>query len=660
MKLLKSIYVTLELRSGFPKHKLPSARMRSLGAALCIFFVMARPPANAETTERAVAQFKRLSLEELMNQEVTIVTKRAEPLSESASAVQIITSDDIRRSGASSIPEALRLASNLQVAQVDSRQWAISARGFNNTVANKLLVMIDGRTVYTPLFAGVFWDVQDTFLPDIERIEVVSGPGATLWGANAVNGVINIVTKSARETQGIVAEAGGGSLLRDFAGARYGGQIGENLFFRLYGKYFDRENTVLPSGRDATNDWYMGQGGFRLDWLPTNGNALTVQGDAYGGSFEQPAPGDTTVDGQNLIARWTRTFSEESDLMVQAYFDRTRRRSPNVFTEELNTYDVDFQHRFPLGHRQSLMWGLGYRLMEDEVGNSAALAFRPAQRNLQLFSGFLQDEITLVEGKLFLTLGSKFEHNDYSEFEVQPSVRLAWRLDSRQTLWAAVSRAVRSPSRIDRDFYLPGVAPHTIAGGSSFDSEKLIAYELGYRVRPAERLSLSLATFFNDYDDIRSLEPFGGTNTFVIANQNRAEAWGVELSGNYEVVDWWRLRGGYTYLHKTVSVTGGGQDLNRGRAEGNDPHHQFVVQSAMDLPWNLEFDCVARYTDTLPEPRVPSYFTVDARLAWYPKPNIELAIVGQNLWDKQHPEFGASATRQEVPRSVYGKLTWRF
>lgn len=660
MKFLKPSYVTLELRTSIPKRKFGCGHVRSFAAALCVLALMTGGAANAETTERAMAQFKGLSLEELMNQEVTIVTKRAEPLAESPSAVQIITSDDIRRSGASSIPEALRLASNLQVAQVDSHQWAISARGFNNTSANKLLVMIDGRTVYTPLFAGVFWDVQDTFLPDIERIEVVSGPGATLWGANAVNGVINIVTKSARETQGVVAEAGGGSLLRDFVGARYGGQIGENLFFRLYGKYFDRENTVMPSGRDATNDWYMGQGGFRLDWLPTNGNALTVQGDAYGGSFEQPAPGSTSVDGQNLLARWVRTFSEESDLMVQAYFDRTRRRSPNVFVENLNTYDLDFQHRFPLGSHQSLMWGLGYRLMQDDVGNSAALAFLPEERNLQLFSGFLQDEITLVEDKLFLTLGSKVEHNDYSDFEVQPSVRLAWRVDDRQTLWAAVSRAVRSPSRIDRDLYFPGVAPYTIAGGSGFDSEKLIAYELGYRVRAAERLSLSLAGFFNDYDDIRSLEPFGGTNTFIIANQNRAEAWGVELSGNYEVVDWWRLRGGYTYLHKTVSVKGGGQDLNRGRAEGNDPHHQFVLQSAMDLPGNLEFNCVARYTDTLPDPHVPSYFTLDAQLAWRPIPNIELAVVGQNLWDEQHPEFGASASRQEIPRSIYGKLTWRF
>jgi len=512
----------------------------------------------------------------------------------------------------------------------------------------------------------VFWDVQDTLMEDIDRIEVVSGPGGTLWGGNAVNGVINIITKSAKDTQGTTLIAGGGTLLRDFAGFRYGDKIGENVYFRLYGKYFDRNSTVLPDGGDGTNDWRMGQGGFRADWLPKGGDTLTLQGDFYAGTVQQPAPGDTSLNGQNLLGRWLHPLGESSDITVQLYWDRTYRHISGSFIEELNTYDLDFQHRFPIGQRQNVIWGAAYRLMPDHIGNSnpSGFSFLPADRTLQLFSGFLQDEITLLPDHLRLTLGTKLEHNDYSGIEVQPSARIAWTQEEHQTIWAAISRAVRSPSRIDRDLYAPSSTPTLLgglAGGPDFTSESVIAYELGYRIRPFDRLTLSLAGFYNDYTDIRSLSTNAlSNNAFEFRNDNRAEAWGFEFSENYQATDWWRIRGGYTYLQKHVSIKPGGSDVNRGRAEGNDPEHQLIFQSIIDLPWHFEFDCNFRYVDALNSPAVPSYFSFDLRLAWEPISNLEFSIVGQNLWDDQHPEFGAALTRQEIPRSVYGKVIWRF
>ena len=601
------------------------------------------------------AELKQLSLEALMNQDVTVVARRPEKLSATPSAVQVITGEDIHRSGATSLPEALRLASNLEVAQANSHDWAISARGFNNTLANKLLVMIDGRTVYTPLDAGVFWDAQNVLLEDVDRIEVVSGPGGALWGANAVNGVINIVTKSARDTQGSLVEGGGGSLLQDFGAVRYGGSNGTNLFYRVYGQRFDRNETVFPNGKDATDSWDMSQGGFRLDWYPSEVNTLTLQGDDYSGS-EAVTGGNTFLDGQNMLGRWSHTVSDTSDLSVQAYFDRTWRKIPNSFAEDLKTYDLDFQFRFALGQRQSVTWGAGYRLMQDEVQNSGAIAFIPPNRNMQLFSGFVQDEITLVPDRLQLTLGTKLEHNDFSGFEVQPSARLAWTPAERHTIWAAVSRAVRSPSRIDSDVEV-SLGPTAITGDRDFASETVLAYEAGYRVRPVDRLLLSIASFYNDYRNLRSLNQLTPTN-FVIGNGFNGQTWGVELSGTYQATAWWRLRGGYTYLNKA---------LWRDRAnvtpsvrEGNDPQNQVLIQSILDLPAHFQFDVVGRYVDTLQNPHVPSYVSFDVRLAWRWKDHLEISVVGQNLWDNQHPEFGAVATRQEIPRSVFGKVAWWF
>ncbi|MGE0680215.1 MAG: TonB-dependent receptor plug domain-containing protein [Candidatus Binatia bacterium] len=610
------------------------------------------------------SMLKKLSIEELMDIEVTSVSKRPEKLSETASAIQVITQEDIRRSGATSLPEALRLAPNLQVAQVNASQWAISARGFNNVLANKLLVMIDGRTVYTPLYAGVFWDVQDTLLEDVDRIEVISGPGGTLWGANAVNGVINITTKSAKETPGLFIEGGTGTDLHGFGGIRYGGQLAPHLYYRVYGKAFSRDDTTLVNGSDAQDAWPMGQGGFRLDWDPDEKNLLTLQADFYDGRPNPDGGTPVVVRGGNALGRWTHTISEGSDFQLQLYYDRTWRNFGSEFTEDLGTYDVNWQHRFQFGQRQEVIWGLGFRLMDDTVDNLPLLAFRPGHKTLSLYSAFVQDEITLIEDRLRLTLGSKFEHNDYTGFEFQPSGRLAWTLTRRQTIWAAISRAVRTPSRIDRDFFL-FIAPTipAIMGNSDFASEELLAYELGWRLQPSTKLSVSLATFYNEYDNVRSAEPGPPPLNIpiVFSNGVRGETYGVELAAVGQLTDWWRLRGGYTFLQKHLSAKPSSHDLNQGTAESNDPEHQFLVQSSMDLSDHFELDAVIRYVDALPQPHVPSYVSLDVRLGWKLTRYCELAIVGQNLLDGRHPEFvPSSPSPREIERSVYGKVTWRF
>jgi iron complex outermembrane receptor protein len=468
------------------------------------------------------------------------------------------------------------------------------------------------------------------------------------------------MSKSAKDTQGGLLTLGGGTQLQDFVGARYGGTLATNVYFRVYGKYFDRNSTEFSDGSSANNDWRMGQSGFRLDWLPANGDTFTLQGDGYANSLEQPARDNATANGQNILGRWTHVLGERSDFTLQLYWDRIDQDIPDVGAETLNTYDVVFQHRFAIGERNRVVWGGGYRLVSDDVTPTPVLSFDPPSRNLQLFSVFAQDEIALVQERLQLTLGGRLEHNDYSEFEFQPNVRLAWTPNDSHTVWGAVSRAVRSPSRVDRDIVLT-VPPVTILGSENSLSEKLIAYELGYRIQPVSRLVLSLATFYNDYDDIHSIEPSPvSPATLVFGSGLRARSWGAELSGAYRVTDRWRLRGGYTYFDKEMITKSGHVDVTDGAGEGNDPQNQFLLQSTLDLPHNVQFDMVARYVSALPEPHVPSYFTFDVRVAWRPRKNLEFSIVGQNLWEDRHPEFGPAATRQEIPRSVYGRISWSF
>ncbi len=615
----------------------------------------------AEDTEGIV--YKRLSLQDLMDIEVMTVSRQEESLLHAASSVQVVTGDDIRRSGATTLPQALRQAPNLQVAQIDSRRWAISARGFNTSVSNKLLVMVDGRSIYTPLFAGVFWDKQDVFLPDVDRIEVISGPGATLWGANAVNGVINVISKSAKETQGVLVEAGAGNELEAMGGARYGGKISEDVAYRVYGRYRQFDDSAQPDGTGADDDWRFGQAGARIDWQPAPATDLTLQGDGYGGDIEQRNTNDdVTIAGGNAIARWTQRLADDSDLQIQAYYDRTHRRIPNLFAEDLDTYDLDFQHRFPIGDRNAVIWGLGYRLMDDQIGNSTALAFLPPDVTRELLSAFVQDEIAVIPELVDLTIGSKFERNDYTGWEVQPSIRLAWRPHDEHTVWGAVSRAVRTPSRVDADYHAPGEPPYLIQGGDDFDSEVLWAYELGYRVQPIEWISLSLTAFFHDYDRIRSLQQVNPPTAApeVIANGLTAHTYGAELSADCHATDWLRLRGGYTELRIGFDTRPGSTDTSEGSGESRDSEHFLSLGTQVDLRDRWLIDLWYRYVGRIETQEVPAYHEANARVAWLPWPDLELSLVGQNLLHDQHAEFGPAATRREIERSVYGKAQWRF
>lgn len=596
-----------------------------------------------------------LSLEDLSNIQISSVSKRAEPLSGAPAAVYVIGAEDIRRSGATSVPEALRLAPNLQVARSDAAHYAITARGFNGTAANKLQVLIDGRTVYTPLFSGVFWDVQDVMLEDIDRIEVISGPAGVLWGSNAVNGVINIVTREAKDTQGGMLALGSGN--RETAlGARYGTRLGEDAALRVYAKHDARDGTRRAGGLNHQDGWNKLQGGFRFDWS-RSGDALTLQGDVYDGSSDQFTNADRSIEGGNLLARWNRRLGGGSAIQVQAFYDRTRREYPGTFAEVLETYDLDLQHRFTVGKDHEIVWGGGYRSMRDDVTNSALLAFLPARKTLRLANIFAQDTITLAPAWR-LTVGGKLERNSYTGVEFQPNARLAWTLPGNALLWSSVSRAVRTPSRLDREIFAPGNPPFfLLAGGPDFVSEKLTAYELGYRAQLGPRASFSVSAYHNVYDRLRSTERLRGNPVF--GNEMAGDTDGLEAWGSYRVSDAWRLSAGYSHIRARLRFKSGSVDTNLAAA-GNDPRHQFFVRSSTNLSHNVELDIGLRSIASLPNPAVPSYNAIDARLAWRVARGVELSLTATNLDDRSHPEFGTPATRTEIGRAVYAKIRWDF
>jgi iron complex outermembrane receptor protein len=648
--------IRVNRRSGV----IPSAALALL-TALAVTTFSTDIAGQAPQSVQPPSELKRLSLDELQRIEVTSVSRRPEPLAQTASAIQVVTAEDIRRSGATSLPEALKLASNLEVAQVDSRQWAISARGFNSTSANKLLVLIDGRVVYTPLYSGVFWEVQDTLLEDIDRIEVISGPGAALWGATAVNGVINITTKRSKDTQGLLVTGGGGSELNGAGGVRYGRALGADTHVRAYAKYFDRDPSALPNGQPAIDDWHMGQGGFRLDSTIADVHTFTVQGDTYKGSVAQPGTDPIEVSGSNVLGRWVRAFSQSSDLSLQLFYDRTHRDLPGAFGEVLSTYDADFQHRFQARGRQDVVWGLGYRASVDDVSNSAMLAFLPPHVTRQWFSGFVQDEVPALHDRLHVTLGTRIEHNPYTGVEIQPSGRLRWTLTERHMLWGAVSRAVRTPSRIDRELFAPANPPFLLAGGPDFRSETLAAYELGYRGDLGGRVLVSIATFANRYDQIRSLEPLHppAPIPIVIGNGLAGTSRGAEVTGDYRVTDWWRIQPGYTALHLDLHPKPGSLDRTFGSSESQTPNQQAFLRQSFDLPRNVQLDAGFRHVSRIRDQSVPAYQELDGRLAWQFSSTLDFSIAGRNLLHRRHAEFGAAATRREVERSVYGQLVWR-
>lgn len=633
---------------------------------------------------------------------VTTVAREQSTVGRSPAAVFVITQEMIRRSGATCIPEVLRIAPGLEVAQINSSRWCISARGFNGRFANKLLVLIDGRSVYTPVNSGVYWDVQDLLLEDVERIEVVRGPGGTLWGANAVNGVINILTKSAKDTQGTYVSGGGGTHERFNDAFRHGGKIGEDGSYRIYGKYFERGPGVERAGPFNTttqgNDaWCQGRVGFRTDWGidPGKSDALTVQGDYYRGSegdsativqtvppYSQTYDVKNPVEGGNVLARWRHTIDDESDFALQTYFDRYS-RIEDVVSETVNTLDLDFQYRFPLTDRQRITCGVGFRNVSDELLSADDFTehYTPACRTTNLASQFLQDEIALVEDRLTLTLGTKLEQNAYTGFECQPTARMLWSPDRRHSLWGAVSRAVRTPSRWEDDLFktmaMGGPPPGPSPGPGPFDvtflrlygsrgvlSEALMAYEIGYREQTTDRLSWDLALFYNVYDRLVTLKeetrfwetyplPAHWVDPQMFVNLGAAQTYGVELAGNWTVSERWRLYSQYTFLRLHTE---------RQRAVSGDPRHQVYFRSAWDLGRDWEFDLMVRYVDAiLGIGTVPSYITMDLRLAWRPRKHFEFAVVGQNLLQSHHWESSGLREDQvtEVPRGVYGTITYR-
>lgn len=645
--------------------------------------------------EKVLKELLPMTVEDLMNIEVTSAGKKAQKMSETSAAIFVITQEDIRRGGFRSIPEALRLVPGLAVAQVDASRWAISARGFNGLFNTKQLVLLDGRSLYTPLFGGIQWDVQDTLLADIDRIEVIRGPGSSLWGANAMNGVINIITKPARATEGTYVATGGGNLEQGFVDVRHGGRVGNKGAYRIYGKYFNRNNFLTAAGGAANDAWQQGRTGFRTDWELSSLDAFTVQGDGYLGTIDLTARGTSltpplsfttpitpNVSGGNVLMRWTRTFSPSSNIALQLYYDHIQRDRPD-FGIRRHTYDLDFQHRFPFGVRQDIVWGVGYRLTHDKITNSFQQSFIPDEQGIDIINVFFQDDIDLIPKYLRLTLGTKISHNTFTGIEYQPNGRLLWSPHPLHVVWAAISRGVRFPTRSERhvrvNIAASGTSPlllTSLLGNPQFRSEELLAYELGYRTRMFPEVSIDVAAFYNVYRHVASLRTGSGitetspapTHTLIplqFTNERSAHTYGVEVALRWQATSWWMVSTNYSFLQMQLSPVVSGLVSTFGSQPGSNPKHQIQVRSLLDLPYHLTFDTGLFYVSSLNALGVPDYTRVDVRLAWKPRPDLEISLIGQNLFDNQHPEFtlsgaAAGSPSSEVPRSVYGQVTWAF
>ncbi len=631
-----------------------------------------------------------LSLEELMKVEITTPARKEQKLIDTPSAVFVIRPEDIRRSGARSIPEALRMAPGLQVAQLDASKWAISSRGFNGRFSNKLLVLMDGRSVYTPIFSGVYWDIQDTMIEDIERIEVIRGPGATLWGANAVNGVINIITKPASETQGVAASGGVGTDHRDFASARYGGAAGDAVHYRAYAKYLD--DVGYDPGHD---DWWMTRAGFRTDAKAGERQTVTALGDLYTGregervsiadlnppftrSYTQHVP----VRGADVLARWNYKTPEGSRVTVQTYYESYQRLG-GLVDERRDTMDLSLDHQISLLEAHEMVWGGEFRFTRDNISDSETVQFDPLDRNAIIASGFLQDEVTIVKDRLRLALGCKFEYNTFSRHqhpvEVQPSARVSWTPDPAHAVWASAGRAVRTPSRGEADARLniaalPGPTEVALMHSHDFTSEKLTALELGYRIQPLTELSFDVATFYNLYDDLRTFEPdtpFLETTPgpphvvapLVIDNRMAGRSYGVEISVKGQPLPYWRMQLAYTFLRLNLIPDSSSRDPVAEAAEHESPGNQVYFRSSWDLPENVQLDLMPRYVGVLGAFDVPAYVELDARVAWHARPNLEVSLTGQNLIHRRHFEFQPALIFTEataVERGGFLMVSMRF
>jgi iron complex outermembrane receptor protein len=623
--------------------------------------------ANASAPAEPIS-FADMSLEELGNIEITSVSKKPESLADAAGSAFVITAEAIRRSGATSLAEALRLAPNLHVAQASGSGYAISARGLSSstTIApNKLLVLIDGRSVYTPLFSGVFWDVQDVMLEDVERIEVVSGPGGTLWGINAVNGVINVITKSAESTRGGLVAAYTGNV-NTGATFRYG-TAGRGGNYRVYGKYSEYDHLSTDDGSAVDDAWHKAQVGFRADWERPR-EQLMVLGNAYRGRFGQPEPGAIAITGTdltlgtieasgvNLTGRWEHLLDNGSSFSLQAYYDRTERTIPPTLSNTLDIVDLQFQHSLlPLG-RHALTWGANYRYGRDRSGNSSSIfAFLPEDVNQKWTSLFAQDEITFRDD-LRLTLGARIERNPYTGNEFLPNARLAWKLAPDHLLWTAVSRAVRGPSRLDADTRIPRDPPFLLDGGPDVRSEVAEVAELGYRGQPAPEFSYSVTAFHSDYDHLRTTEIAPSGTFLVFASEMEGKSSGIEMWGAYQALPQWRLSAGYTAMRDRLRLKPGSDDIEGPSATGKTPAHTWQLRSALTIAENRDLDIAIRHVAALSSPDVPAYTAVDARFGLRLRPNLELSVAGLNLLDADHGEYGPIATRSRIPRSVFVQL----
>lgn len=676
-------------------------RIAALYSAMLILLPYQSYSAKQQSSqiESSVEDLTQLGLEDLLNIQVTSVSKTPENLNDAAAAIYVISQEDIRRSGVNSVAEALRLAPGLQVARIDSNKWAISARGFNDRFSNKLLVMIDGRSIYTSMFSGVYWDMQDLILDDIDRIEVIRGPGAALWGANAVNGVIHIITKKAADTQGGLLSALAGTEDHNITQFRYGAALGEDASYRFYGKFFDRDHFSNKNGGAADDEWSGGRAGFRMDWAPSPQDELMLQTSLYTGEaktsellpvptapYWQPFLGDDDYYGGFILTRWERELSTNSSLSLQTYYDHDRRDNSFADTTR-HTFNIELEHDFPLTDRQEFTWGLGYRLVADDNDDTDIFMVSPSSRNDQLINAFIQDKISLIEDALVLTLGNKFEHNDYSGFEIQPSGRLSWSPHEQHRLWGAVSRAVRTPSRFEHDVRFPlfpvepmsGRNPLPIPvlafaeGEEAFDAEDLLAYELGYRFLASDQFTFDAAVFYHQYKSLRSGTPglltLSGDGLYGVApilagNQLDGETYGVELALEYAPAEWSRWTLAYTWMDIQLHLDSGNPIIDVLSDENGTPHHQASLRHSLDISENVELDLWLRYSDQLPNLGVPSYVTLDVRLGWNPSENFELVVGAQNILNDSHQEFSRSnffaALPSEIDRQAYVKATWTF
>ncbi|HEY2675469.1 MAG TPA: TonB-dependent receptor [Steroidobacteraceae bacterium] len=634
---------------------------RWLIIATCALSIWAAGTAGADPA--AGEDLTQLSLQDLANIEVTSVSKAAEGLNRAAASVYVITQEQIMRSGATSLMEALRLAPNLLVTQVSATDYVISARGFggnpqSQNFSNKLLMLIDGRSVYTPLYSGIYSDAQDILLEDIDRIEVISGPGATLWGANAMNGVINVITRPSYLTQGSFVDAAAGSREQDL-GARYGGRATGDLSYRVYGLGFHREAQWLADGSSAQDGWSKGQGGFRSDWSADE-NSVTLQGDVYRATEQQPMAVDGSIVGGNILSRYEH-HTERTNLQIQAYFDQTQRFGPADGTGfVLHTYDLHFQQSIEAGANR-IVWGGGERLNSYAISNAVELLFEPPERNLTLGDIFVQDTFSFTPA-LSLTAGIKVEDDPYWGWTPLPDIRMSWQANNRTVLWAAASKAIRSPTPFDDDVIEKIGTEVFLAANRSFRPETVMAYEAGSRVDAGAKLSISLTVFYNRYDDLRTIEPFSSTQFLPIywGNLMQGDTYGVEGWANWQVTEWWRLSPGFTALHENLRFKAGASGILGIAQAADDPSSHADLNSSMNFGRRVSFDAAVRYVGALPDPALPHYFELNGRLAWRATDSVDLSINGLNLLHGRHYEFPSSQGGEAIGRNVMAEARWKF